>query len=234
MIKKVLLAFAMLGMALQSVAQKVDLNKVKFIVVTTDGVNMRKAPNTNSAKLVTEWLTDGEGCDSRSYPVWSDTRKQKDYSRGPANPYTGQTLPVIGETSEWYKVIYWDFVEGSFVVYISKRFCHETSLVNWFSRNTYTVIHGGPYAGWTIIDNSDPENGDEYIIGRLVNGMMVYSASCTDKYSDLSNLLTNGLTTLTREQFNTLFKKRDKLLINYRTASAGEGTFEVDASSLPY
>ena len=44
----------------------------------------------------------------------------------------------------------------------------------------------------------------------------------------------NNITgSLTREQFNYYFKKRDKLLVNYRTASAGEGTFEVDASSLP-
>ena len=227
---RIILAFAMLGFTLNGMSQEVDLNKVKFIVVTTDGVNMRKAPNTNSAKLVTEWLTDGEGCESRSYPVWSDTRKPSGYSRSSASPYIGQTMPVIGETNDWYKAIYWDFVEGSFVVYIAKRFCREMSLVNWSSNSSYSVIQGGPFAGWVVIDNSDPENGDEYIIGHLINGMMVYTASCTDKYGEYMNNITERLT---REQFNYYFKKRDKLLVNYRTASAGEGTFEVDASSLP-
>ena len=79
------LLLAMIGISLQSIAQKIDLKNVKFIKVTADGVNMRKAPNTKSAKLMMISLNGAEGCDSRATPTWS-ANKTKGYSLSPASP----------------------------------------------------------------------------------------------------------------------------------------------------
>ena len=219
-----LLTFVLLGVAVQSVAQRVDLNNVKFITVTTDKVNMRKAPNTSSAKLMMESLDGAEGCDSRAYPVWSDSRKSSGYSRCTAYPTNYSAYPVVGETKDWYKVLYWDFVEGCFEVWISKQFCHELSLAYWNAPGSYTRVNCTPYEGWIIMDNSDPENGDEYIMGHVVNKMMVFSKSCTEKLVDLRNC---DMDNLTRAQIEEFFQPRSKKLVMYN-AGGRSGSFEID------
>ena len=232
MIRKLLLAFAMLWFTLNGMSQEVDLSKMKIIVLKATDVNLRKAPNTNSARLMSESLTDGEGCESLSYPVWSDTRRPQGYSRTALEVRNEQVLPVIGETTGWYKAIYWDFAAGSFVVYVSKQFCTELHSASWTPNGSFTLVQGGPYDRWVIMDNSDPENGDEYVIGHLINGMMVFTASCTDKYSDLSNYLlqSNSTIKLTQQQFDYYFEKRHKQLVEFRTAVGWSGSFEVDAA----
>ena len=202
------LLLAMIGISLQSIAQKIDLKNVKFIKVTADGVNMRKAPNTKSAKLMMISLNGAEGCDSRATPTWS-AKKTKGYSLSPASPMKGEVLPVIGETEEWYHAIYWDFGCGNFYVYINKQFCKEATMEKWDYDGSYDTIKSGTHKGWVIIDNSDPENGDELIAGHLVNGMMVFDYSCTNPWGvDKENLST--------AQFKEHFKKRNPALVQCR------------------
>ena len=203
------LLLAMIGISLQSIAQKIDLKNVKFIIVTTDGVNMREAPNIKSAKLMMISLNGAEGCDSRATPTWS-ANKTKGYSLSPASPMKGEVLPVIGETEEWYHAIYWDFTCGNFYVYINKQFCQEVTMEKWEYNSTYYTVKSGSYKGWVVIDNSDPENGDEFIAGHLVNGMMVFDYSSTNLPWDIDK--ENLSTTHIKEYF----QKRDPALVQYR------------------
>ena len=218
------IVLAIVGIALQSWGQKVDLNNVKFITVITDHVNMRKLPSTNSAKLMMESLDGAEGCDSRAYPVWSNSKKQPGYSRYTVSPTNYDAYPVIGETADWYKILYWDFVEGSFEVWIAKQYCRILPLYNWNARGSYTMIKNKPYAGWVVMDNSDSENGEEYLMGCIINQMMVFSKSCSDRCCDLMNCDMENLTT---RQIDEFFKPREKKLVMFN-AGGRSGCFEMD------
>ena len=220
----IIMLVVMVGMTLQSWAQRVDLNNVKFITVTTDHVNMRKSPSINSAKLMMESLDGAEGCDSRSYPVWSSSNKQPGCSRYTMSPTYYDAYPVIGETTDWYKVLDWDFVYGSFEAWIAKKYCRIIPLYYWNAPGSYTMIKKGPYAGWIIMDNSDPENGEEYIMGCIINQMMVFSGSCSERCCDLMNCDMENLTT---RQIDEFFKPREKKLVMFN-AGGRSGCFEMD------
>ena len=88
-----------------------------------------------------------------------------------------------------------------------------------------TVVTSGTYKGWYVVDNSDPENGDEYIMGHLVNGFMVYEMSCTENCSDVYQLLDNK----SFSQLSRYFRKREKKLVNYMiNPDDGTRSFEMD------
>lgn len=226
----------MFGMTLQGMAQKVDLNNVKFIVVTMDGVNLRKAPSTNSAKLMCETMIVSEeedGTETLAYPVWSDTRCKQGYKRSVCQPYKGQILPFVGDVDGWYKAMYHMEMEGTTEVYISKQFCREvpkqdiTVNTSFSSYGSITIIKSGSYKNYFVLDNSDPENGEEMIIGHLVNGMIVFDGCSTDNYWEVEN---TDLQKLTTAQYNTLFKKRTPALVMYQ-ASDNFGFFALEPTN---
>lgn len=223
-LRKIVMLLAILeGMALQGLAQKVDLNSLRLVEITTDGVNMRKAPSTNSPKLMAQRLTGGEGCESIAITVWSDSKKTLGFTRESKALHKGNVLPIEAEVGDWYKALYWD-AAGTFEVYVSKQFCREVRRQH--ITNPYgTAITSGPYKGWYVMDNSDLENDEEYILGHLINGFMVYEMSCTENCSDVYRLIEAKKFS----QLGQFFTKREKKLVNFQTDQQDRYyAFEID------
>lgn len=93
----------------------------KFVKITTEGVNLRKAPNSSSPKLISQYEYDSNG-DSEAY-YW-----------GTNGGYTvhfnqGDIFPVLRETGEWYCLYFPDMWCERYIaskeVYIMKKFCTQ-------------------------------------------------------------------------------------------------------------
>lgn len=83
----------------------------KFVRITTDKVNLRKAPSTNSPKLVHSY---GPGfCLELS---WSAQPGDEAY-----HLESGRVLPVLKETGDWYCL----YLDSGYEVYVMKRFCES-------------------------------------------------------------------------------------------------------------
>lgn len=95
----------------------------KFVKITTEGVNLRKAPNSSSPKLLSQYeYGDNTLGDAEAY-YW-----------GTSGGYTvhlnkGDIFPVLHETSEWYCLYFPDIWYERYIaskeVYIMKKFCTQ-------------------------------------------------------------------------------------------------------------
>lgn len=111
----------------------------EFVVVNTDGLNLRKQANASSPKLmawnsddgsyetVTKYYFEGEG--STRYKANSSTGAWVEA----VHPGKGDVLPMIGESGDWYKVVM--FLQGNNgktqnkAVYIMKRYASKHTAV---------------------------------------------------------------------------------------------------------
>lgn len=164
-----------LGTAVTAKAQNVGLDirmpKVdKVIVMTADGVNLRKAPSATAPRLMYE---EGDMSDYWDY-FWSNQRKG-----GKAVSFR-QDCPimVINETSEWYGVVYSDIYQGQRLVYVSKKFAKEVELTpitpEFLNTTEYYAVTSGIYRGYFM--GSFWNMGDSGLFaGRIINGLAVYN-----------------------------------------------------------
>ena len=101
----------------------------KFVQITKDGVNLRKAPNASSPKLMSR------GADWAQELSWTP-KQEFEAHHIPA----GKVLPVIKETSEWYCLYYGDYsygeLRGAYEVYVMKKFCTPVSPI-YFDSGDY-------------------------------------------------------------------------------------------------
>ncbi len=114
--KRTILALIAATLTLSACAQlsfKVEIPEFsKFIVVTAENVNLRKAPDAQSAKLM-QWDSDAGSSETQMYPVFSDEDLkplQKEYYNDgylyALHPSVGEIMPVLSESGEWSKVWY--------------------------------------------------------------------------------------------------------------------------------
>lgn len=178
---------AMLGMTLQSMGQP---QFIKYVHVTTENVNMRKAPSTNSAKLMEVW---NEGLHDF---VWSGTSA----ARGamPCHPQQDEVLGVVGSTGEWLKVL----KNGAKCesgectkeyAYILAKFCEEVHPMSTTPAmySEYRRDHGsnsgvlcyrstGKYKGYVIARFYRCNEGDSYgglRLGKCEDGKIILGQS---------------------------------------------------------
>ena len=175
-ISTVLLVFAsaLYVNAQQYVGLDIRMPKVeKIIVLTADGVNLRKAPSVTAPKLMGEEDEMGE----YSNLFWSNQRN------GGNSITFMQDYPmmVLDETDEWYGVPYMNRYE-SHMVYVSKKFAKEIQpapITPEFmqSQNEY-VVTKGRYRGYFAVDVSD-EGDTETCFGHIMDGMAVCNHTVT-------------------------------------------------------
>jgi len=86
-------------------------NYKEFALINADGVNLRKAPNVSSPKMMV-WNSDGGSYDTVTeyYFMGENPARHRANSRTGAwveavHPDKGDVLPVIGESGDWYKVV---------------------------------------------------------------------------------------------------------------------------------
>lgn len=119
--KKHLLLFALLlSVVMQAGAQSVKVPKwEKFVVVNKKGVNLRKAPNTQSPRLMSS--TKVVEMMYSTTLSWTAKRGARAFSFD-----EGTVLPVIDETDQWYHVYvnYEDLATSNKLdAYIHRDFC---------------------------------------------------------------------------------------------------------------
>lgn len=136
----------------------------KFVKITADDVNLRKEPDTNSARLM---ISAGEMDDYYSI-VWSD--KTNDDSQ----PYyirKNYVCPVVDETGEWFKIHIKDNVNGNYHAYIMKKFCEEVTPepIKDKEYQFYNVckIEGEVLNGCYVMSCTEFEPGDSKILLKL-------------------------------------------------------------------
>lgn len=107
-----------------------------YVVVNSDGVNVRKAASATSPKLMA-WNSDGGSYETvvKYYFEGENPTKYRANSRTGAwveavHPSAGDALPVIGESGDWYRVVMTlNGSDGSNpqtkAVYIMKRFASK-------------------------------------------------------------------------------------------------------------
>lgn len=199
---------ALAGIVLQSVAQT-DLKVPKFtkFVNVKYGVNVRKAPSTQSARLV---LVEKGG---RQEVKWEEASDDKANTQ-PVS--TGAFYPVVDETPEWYHIAY-DASKNVFA-YVSKKYCipHIISPINKkYITNTGNDLHirtAGKYKGYCVMHGWFKSLFTENLyIGKLKNGVLVGKKIESGEYSipeHLSQLTDNEIDKIfanTKNDNNTCF-----------------------------
>lgn len=161
-------------------AQEVKLNIsapkiIKAIEVTGEEVNLRKAPNSASQKLMRLNEPESDICEYE----WG-VQKRRGMEVYPATVYKGDFMAVIGETEDWYQVLTnYDYN----IAYISKQFTKEAKITpvtpEMFANPVdlggiieLPVITSGKYRGYGVVSFSDMDQSG-ITFGRIINGFLV-------------------------------------------------------------
>lgn len=139
--------------------------------ITSQGVNMRKKPNANSAKLVA--VDDGS---MEPWVIWSDEIKpgMKTIPWHPNNP----TFDVIDEVGEWYRISY-SIWGNDYYPYINKKYTKVTQKPqtkthpiskDFMSKHGYEVTFrkSGKLTDYTF-DVAETDIGFVIKVGRITN-----------------------------------------------------------------
>lgn len=141
--KLFLLTFALFVAVTVSAQRSIKLSIPKYNVlfkVKADGLNMRKAPDANSAKLMA-WYSDAGSYETEVHYFFSDENR----GRYKADNYTGafieavhpskdELLPITGESGDWYQVECTN--NGKvFKAYVMKKFGTKMDVADWGAVN---------------------------------------------------------------------------------------------------
>ena len=151
-------------------------NWKKFVKVNTGDVNLRKAPDANSPKLMEQQN------EMDSELVWSDAPENEyGFPRSPWHLRTDNVCPVISETSEWYEISIPYFTVNA---YIMKKFCQEVTPepVKDTDYQYYNIreIKDGKYSGHYVLSSIDYSSGEADVflkLGVCQSDAYVFSAS---------------------------------------------------------
>lgn len=154
----------------------VTIPRCRFVKVIVDNVNLRQKPDASSPRLVIS--TSNESM--RRYLCFTNALIEDDI------PARAHILPIIGESGDWYHVLYvwesgnvvWDYAEA----YIMKKFCEEvkTRTLELSAPNrVFDVarVFDGKYAGLCLATSSNGEDEEYLCLGRYVNGMYAFANS---------------------------------------------------------
>ncbi|MCH5311800.1 MAG: hypothetical protein J1E57_07595 [Prevotella sp.] len=166
---------------------------IKFVYVK-DGVNIRKAPSIQSPRFVIK------STDDRYIYKWEEPSDDKSKIK-PVTYRNSRFLPVIGETSEWYHVLwggqypYGINYEKITLAYVSKKVCkvyqkraidesyimgrdhrqnQKPGIQGYYDDNEFYIRTTGKYKNYCIIHGwlQGPFSLQTYI-GKLVDGVLV-------------------------------------------------------------
>lgn len=143
------LMFALLVAVTVSAQRSIKLSIPKYNVlfkVKADGLNMRKAPDANSAKLMA-WYSDAGSFETEVYYFFSDENR----GRYKADNYTGafieavhpskdELLPITGESGDWYQVECPNIGKVPYA-YVMKKFGTKIEVADWGEVNFCPSIY---------------------------------------------------------------------------------------------
>lgn len=187
--KKLVLFISLLLVVMQGMAQipfGISFpSPQNFVMVTTNGVNLRKAPNTSSPRLVFRSGTSEDCLDCEDELVWSSGPMKR--GDKPVNP---KLLYIRGESGDWWNVNFYQDLYGdsgySEMAYIMKRFCKRLTPKNLPLTaprdKNIVVIKSGKYQSLCIEWFYGIYDRQFLRIGRYIDG--VYAFVYSIKFSD--------------------------------------------------
>ena len=138
-------------------------NWKKFVKVKTGDVNLRKAPDADSPKLMEQQN------EMDSELVWSDA-PENEYgsSRSPYHLRAGQVCPVVSETSEWYEI---SIPHLGTKAYMLKKFGQEVTPepVKDMDYPYYNIreIFGDEDVSWFVLSHIGYDSGEREVFMKL-------------------------------------------------------------------
>lgn len=193
--KKLLILFAAIfGMMLHAKAQTPFAVKTppfkKFVKLTSNDVNLRKSPSTQSSKLIFRTVESDLGGTMESM-VWSSkplARNERAVRATVLPVWEKSVLPSVIASNDWicghYERIIAEYheVHDRAMVYVMKKFCQEVplrSLTLPAPKSTgfsdIVKIESGKYKDYCI-GTTHNEIGEKLIrLGKYVNGMFVFN-----------------------------------------------------------
>lgn len=196
--KMLFLLIAIVGITLQGMAQTPFKVKTppfkKFVKVIASDVNLRKAPSTNSPRLIYEEDEMGD-----LYPSWSSgkIRPGQEVAHAKVLPVCESSdFPDVNNVDGWLCGHY----EGQFV-YIMKKFCEEVSLRPLPKNNgCISTITTGKYKDYCFL-MEESYGGFLFRMGQYVNGMYIFN------YTTWANAYNDSATTIDKDNGIDLNKK---------------------------
>lgn len=190
------LLVAMLGMTLQGIGQVpfgVGFpSPQNFVKVTASGVNLRKAPNTSSPRLVYRNNISDDCLDCDPSLAWSSGQLK----RG-EKPVNAKMLYICGESGDWWQVKFYEDVYGdggyTETAYVMKKFCKKLtprplSLPAPKDKNI-AMVKTGKYKGMCLEWLYGYEDSQILRFGRYIDGVFafVYSIEFSKNYRDTND-----------------------------------------------
>lgn len=174
--KKNLILFTLTLLSLHVCAQTnvivKEPNVERFAIIQADGVNLRKATNAQSQKLMYKEEEVYANC------FWgAPNAKAKGYSIYPAQPAKGEVYPILSENGDWLQILY----NTENKPYLKQQFCQiktsadlkeitQADLSDRYLRQT------GAFKDWCFERFEDPEAGDNGIRLGLKKGKYIVFA----------------------------------------------------------
>lgn len=162
---------------------------LEFVKVNTDGVNIRKYPDTKAPRWGYFYCVECEDTDRENPPCWEDDPEgHKPFT--PFHPEAGKIYPFssLSSAEGWQPVICGYEPEGN--GYISSKFVDKVISIpitpdykfsNNGLPNDISTIDKGKYKGlWTYFESA--MEGDYIYIGKIVDGIIVFYGSCPAPY----------------------------------------------------
>lgn len=159
---------ALVGFTIQNVAQT-GVPKLGKIIKIKSGVNIRRAPSTNSQRLITYYdASQAIGDDDGTIIKWE---KFSDNRHKPTAYHANEIEVVNGESGDWYR-IYIPIVHS--YGYVAKQFCQEVERtpLKFTSEQPDFIKNAKKYNNYFVFDDSDL-GGEAIALGYFVDGMCV-------------------------------------------------------------
>lgn len=150
----------------------------KVVKLTSNNVNLRMKPDTESPRLVRNMGEyDGPWLD------WADKALTKEQE-----PVRAEHLHVVGEEGEWYKAVYCEEFVGSDSVYVKKDFCDDVKLKPLTfpapeRMGEFYEIPNGKHKGMVLNWHWGWEDVQMFQIGRKIDKAFQFTHECTFRKS---------------------------------------------------
>ncbi|MBQ8223808.1 MAG: hypothetical protein IJZ86_00375 [Bacteroides sp.] len=140
----------------------------KYVTVTSNDVNLRKAPDANSPRLMRE------AGEMNDVFVWSDA--PAGWSERKPFRLNGNVCPALSETEDWHRIYIQDSDGYDVKAYVMKKFCREVTPQPITGNKYIHEITKGKFKGKYLLYNPGGFYAEEPSIslGQKINGAYVF------------------------------------------------------------
>lgn len=206
--------------------------EVKYVKVTADGVNIRRAPTPNAPKLGYWRCLECEGSDAENPLAWENERKNETPPFTTWHPEKGYRFKVSDyaiPSEEWCGVDV-DVKWQSDIAYISSKFVEDDPVLQikvdeplsdeWLQNRVMTVRDGKYKGMWVYCQDEGMDQARMILVGKIVNKEVVF-------YAYISNLVFDDF----RDIVKTVKLEGDDIVIGKERLKEDEwGNYSIDLS----